>query len=66
VLGPGFAVAGEEEVEQGSEGLPEVGGWQEGQEGPESSLGRLVHGTLHPKGTGRPFSSGPRAWGCAE
>jgi len=35
VLGPGLAVAGEEEIEQGFEGLPEVGGWQEGQEGPE-------------------------------
>jgi len=42
VLGSGFAVASEEEVEKRLEGLTEVGGWQEGQEGAELRIGPLV------------------------
>lgn len=42
MLGPGFAVTGEKEEQQGLVGLPEVGGWQEGQEGAEVRIGPLV------------------------
>jgi len=33
VLGPGLAMALEEQEEQGFEGIPQVGAWQEGQDG---------------------------------
>jgi hypothetical protein len=32
VLGPGLAMALEEQEEQGFEGIPKVGAWQEGQD----------------------------------